>query len=107
MALEIHTRTDDVLDLKARAHNYLLLLLARQRSDDAKAGGSVAGQGWVYRDQLARMMSTDEATVNVQIYRARKALADAGIEDAALVVESRTGNRQIRIGVTDVEVIVV
>lgn len=105
VALEAVTRWEEVLDLKARAHNYLLLLLARKRAEDSAKGGLSTGHGWVYRDQLARMLSTDEATVNVQIYRARRALADAGIDDAALVVESRTGNRQIRIGVGDVEIV--
>jgi pSer/pThr/pTyr-binding forkhead associated (FHA) protein len=107
VSLEVVTRSEETLDLKARAHNYLLLLLARQRQADAEAGGSSAGHGWVYRDQLARQMRTDETTVNVQIFRARKALAEAGIDDAALVVESRVGNRQVRIGVTDVEIVTV
>jgi len=107
VALEVQTRAGEVLDLKARAHNYLLLLLARQRQSDAEQGGSLAGHGWIYRDELARQMRTDETTVNVQIYRARKALADAGVEDAALLVESRTGNRQVRMGVTEVEIVTV
>ena len=81
-----------------------MLLLARQRQKDAEADGSSESQGWMYRDQLARMLSTDERTVNVQIYRARKELANAQIEDAALLIESRTGNRQIRLGVSDFEI---
>jgi len=94
----------DPLNLGARAHNYLLLLLARQRLQDADEGGPIDGHGWLYREELARMLGTDERTLNVHIYRARQALATVGVEDAALLIEVRTSNRQVRIGVSQLVV---
>jgi len=86
--------------LKTRAHHYLLLTLARQRvSDAADASLSPSAHGWVYQDELLRMLGTDKNKLNVDIFRARKQFADAGVEGAANIVERRASTRQLRIGV--------
>lgn len=110
-----HTRDEEHVDivvcspsgaemttLANRAHHYLLLLLARQRLADAEA--SEADRGWLYQEELVRMLRTDDPGLNLHVFRSRKALAKLGVEDAAGIVERRSGSRQLRIGVRDVVV---
>lgn len=93
--------------LEARVHHYLLLTLARQRQRDAQDGGPEAGHGWVHQSELAHMLRIEESQVNLQIFRARRQLADAGVEDAAHIVERRTPGRQLRLGVAAFDITVV
>jgi len=97
------TRTTKV-DLKARAHHYVLLTLARARRDDATNGVEPAEQGWVYHGELARMLSTERTHINVAVYRLRKQLHDAGFSDAARCIERRLTTGQLRIGVPSFEI---
>lgn len=106
------------IELGARAHFYLLLTLARVRLDDARAvesgtagakdaGASDAaesGHGWMYQDDLAEMLGLDLKHLNVVVYRCRRQLAAAGILDAADVIERRNATRQIRLGISRVEI---
>lgn len=73
--LELHKQ--QVFDLSVRTHHYLLLQLARHRSEDAARGLDSKSQGWVYADQLAAELGLDSTHMNIQIFRARKQLADA------------------------------
>ncbi|MEM6990906.1 MAG: FHA domain-containing protein [Myxococcota bacterium] len=93
------------VDLKARAHHYVLLTLARRRDDDERAGVPAAEQGWVYHDALARMLSTARTHINVAVYRLRKQLQDAGFIDAAQCIERRLSTGQLRIGLSQFEIV--
>lgn len=72
--LELHHQ--NTLDLAIRTHHYLLLQLARHRALDAERGLDGKSQGWVYADQLAAELGIDGTHINIQIFRARKQLAD-------------------------------
>lgn len=72
--LELHQQ--QVLDLAVRTHHYLLLQLARHRSEDASRGLDKKSQGWVYAEHLAAELGLDSTHMNIQIFRARKQLAD-------------------------------
>lgn len=95
----------EALDLGSRAHHYLLLLLARQRIADAAADPPLpeSEHGWVYNDDLGRMLRISEQTVYLHVHRARRQLADAGIPDAAAIIERRPRAQQLRIGVAQLE----
>jgi hypothetical protein len=93
------------LDLKARAHHYPLLVLARLRLADLDAGKAPAERGWVHQDELLRMLHMDDNHLNISIYRARAQLAKLGVVDAAALIERRTGTRQLRLGVERIEVV--
>jgi hypothetical protein len=88
-----------VTPIEARAHQFLLLALARARLADA-AGGELpeTEHGWVYREDLPRMLGIEPELINLWIHRARKQLAQAGIRDAAALVERRVATTQLRIG---------
>ncbi|WP_437677544.1 FHA domain-containing protein [Sorangium sp. So ce131] len=90
------------LHLPARSHHYLLLTLARARLADA--GAPPAQQGWRDRDELCRMLATDESRLNVDVCRARKQFLAAGVHGAANLVERRPGTGRIRLGVGRVEI---
>ncbi len=91
------------IDLKARAHNYTLLLLARARIKDSDQKTLPdASHGWLYQDDLCRMLGVDDAKLNLFVFRARKQVSAAGIEGSAGIVERRVSTRQLRLGVGDV-----
>jgi hypothetical protein len=94
--LELHHQ--QTLDLAVRTHHYLLLQLARHRAEDAARGLDTKSQGWVYADQLAAELGLDSTHMNIQIFRARKQLADS-VPDALgqqCLLERRGG--KIRFG---------
>lgn len=105
------------LDLGARAHHAVLLALARARLEDqqqakpASASRAPTAQdsqhGWVYLDDLARKLALDEQHLNVAIFRSRRQLAEAGIQGAASIVERRRPTRELRIGVSRLEIVTV
>lgn len=90
--------------LSPRAFHYLLLILARERQRDIDAGTSSAEQGWVHIEDLCRMAETEPSRINVDVYRARRQLAKAGLVDAGQVVERRSTSRQVRFGFERFEV---
>lgn len=92
------------LDMQARAHHYVLLVLARQRLADEAAGVSLGEQGWIRQDELARMLRMEEGHLNISIHRARTQLGKLGVLDAAALVERRSGSRQVRIGAAQLEI---
>lgn len=90
----------DVRRVEPRAHLALLLTLARLRLGDHERSDLPASEcGWVYRDDLAKMLAIDPTLTNLWIHRARKQLSALGVRDSALVVESRAGGTQVRLGV--------
>lgn len=87
-----------VWNLGERAHHYFLLILARQRLHDIAAGIDDKNQGWIYLDDLLRMLGMEQSHLNIQIYRARKQVQKT-LKELVFVpqlVERRAGS--VRIG---------
>lgn len=86
------------IDLGVRTHHYLLAHLARVRMEDHLAGLDQKSQGWLYSEQLAAELGLDITHMNIQIFRARKQLAECleGIAGHQLLLERRAG--KIRFG---------
>ncbi len=91
------------IDLKARSYHYTLLTLARARLRDAELANDQ--RGWVQQSDLLAMLGVDAGNLHLDIYRLRRQLGEAGIRDAARIVERRAGTRQLRIGVTRLEIL--
>lgn len=89
------------MNLGARAHNYLLLTLARLRLSDRAAGFLDSACGWVYQEDLLRDLSTTHMQLNVDICRIRKHFGTLGLREAAAVIERRAKTKQLRIGIAD------
>ena len=101
-----------VVDLGARAHHALLLSLARSRLEDRaarQASGSApeSSEGWVYQDEIADQLAIDETHLNVAVFRCRRQLAEAGIIGAASIIERRRPTRELRLGVSRIEIVTV
>jgi len=102
-----------VIDLGARAHHALLLALARNRLEDRKASADrgerppESSEGWVYQDVLAERLAIDETHLNVAVFRCRRQLAEAGITGAASIIERRRPTREVRLGVSRIEIVAV
>jgi hypothetical protein len=86
-------------DLGSRGHNYLLLLLARHRLDDAARQLPDTACGWVYQDEIVGSLKTSPERLNIDIFRIRRQFAGIGVSDAGHVVERRPTTKQIRLGV--------
>lgn len=85
--------------LAPRTHHYTLVLLARARIRDQRAPGlSEAQRGWVFVDELCRMLSVDENRLNVDIYRVRQEMTSIGLANPAAIIERRRGSKQLRLG---------
>jgi hypothetical protein len=101
------------IDLGARAHHQVLLALGRSRLADrqARADGRAAppesSEGWVYQDELADQLAMDETHLNVAVFRCRRQLAESGIVGAASIIERRRPTRELRLGVTQIEIVTV
>jgi hypothetical protein len=98
-------RGDARLDLQARAHHYPLLILARRRLADQRAGVPEADQGWILLHELTSALRMDEGHLNICIHRARTQLGKLGVGDAAALVERRPGTKQLRLGVGRLELV--
>ena len=85
--------------LLPRSHHYMLLTLARVRVKSRDEGRLEPLQrGWVFVDDLCRMLSTDENKLNVEIFRVRQEMGQLGLTNGAAIVERRRGSRQLRVG---------
>jgi hypothetical protein len=94
-----------VTSLGSRAHHELLLELARARLRDKRVGIPAAEQGWLYVDALLRMLKLELHHLNINVFRARKQLARAGMLDTGSLVERRATTRQIRLGTDVIDII--
>lgn len=88
--------------LESRAHNYLLLHLARHRLKDG--GLPKNEQGWVERSDLSQRLQLDAEHVNVQLFRIRRNFAEAGVVDAGNLIECRRRPSQVRIGLCELRI---
>jgi hypothetical protein len=115
--IALTARSDNhVIDLGARAHHQVLLTLARSRLEDRKTWASSSNgrgappessEGWVYQDELAQRLAIDETHLNVAVFRCRRQLAEAGIVGAASIIERRRPTREVRLGVSRIEIVTV
>jgi hypothetical protein len=88
---------DEVTRVPPRAFHYLLLTLARARACDSDP--SEAERGYVDRDELCRMLGSDVAKLNVEIFRARRQFSELGVLGAAAIIERRVSSAALRLGV--------
>ncbi len=86
------------IHLPERAFHYVLLVLARARLADVAAGKDGRSAGWVARDDLLARLGASPEALNVDIHRARRQLADAGLTSASGIVERRHGAAELRLG---------
>lgn len=93
-----------VINLGARTHHYLTLLLARYKADEVASKVDETEQGWVYTEQLAKDLGLAETHVNIQIYRARKQFESAFDTqiDTENFIQRRRG--KVRLGATNFKV---
>jgi hypothetical protein len=97
--VQLHvTSAGQTFDLGARAHNYLLLTLARRRIADVAEGLAETTCGWIYQEDLAHDPTMAPPQLNIDVFRIRKHFASLGVVDAANIVERRPRTRQLRIG---------
>jgi len=89
-------------DLGARTHNFLLLHLARQHAGDDHL--PLAERGWVHREDLLRGLKMDPSALRMQIYRARRAYAKAGLPEPERLLERRPDAGTLRLGLPHDEV---
>jgi hypothetical protein len=95
----------ELIALRPRAHTYVLLTLARARlSDQGDAKLPPTSHGWIEQSRLLRMLATSLSQLTLDIYRARRQFADAGVVDSAQIVERRTSSRELRLGVERVTI---
>jgi hypothetical protein len=62
-----------------------------------------AAQGWIGQAELIRQLGYAEGRLHVEIHRVRRLFADAGVLDAANVIERHVSERKLRIGVAAIE----
>jgi hypothetical protein len=93
------------IDLGARAHNYLLLTLARYRLKDAASGLPDTACGWLCPDDISHDPMMWSPRLNVEICRIRKQFAACGVVDAPGIIERRNRLRQLRVGTGLVSVV--
>lgn len=79
--------------LEPREHGYVLLTLARARLEDEQM--PLDQRGWRNLDRLEKMLAMDANALNVAIHRARQQLAQAGVSNAANLVEVRRKQRRL------------
>lgn len=90
--------SNDELDLGERSHHYLLVHLLRHRISQSD------GAGWLDSQLLMKELGLEEAHINIQIFRARKQLAEAlpGTSGHSKFIERRRG--ALRVGLNLFEI---
>ncbi len=84
--------------LGSRAHNYLLLTLARQKLADSAAQIAAPSCGWMDKDQLAGGLRMTPQQIDGEIFRIRRHFASHGVPESSSVIERRERTRLIRLG---------
>ncbi|MEI9948001.1 MAG: FHA domain-containing protein [Pseudomonadota bacterium] len=84
--------------LGSRAHNYLLLTLARQKLADLAEQIAPASCGWMDKDQLAGGLRMTPQQIDGEIFRIRRHFASHGVPESSSVIERRERTRLIRLG---------
>ncbi len=94
------------LSLGTSVYLYLLVILARQRIQDATAGVRDSACGWVDYEGVADPIMESSAQLALGVHRVRKLFLKAGFGDGAQIIERRAG-RLIRIGTSQVTVVTI
>ena len=92
-------------ELGTRAHNYLLLTLARRRVADVAEGLPETSCGWIYQEDFPHDPTMASPHLNLDVLRIRKQFAALGVVDAANIIERRPRTRQLRIGVSRISIV--
>lgn len=86
--------------LGSRSFNYMLLVLAKARQDDERAGLPAPELGWIHVQDLARKLNTSVEAINVDVHRLRRSVEELGLFDnPADVIERRRTVGQVRLGI--------
>ena len=103
--LEVTARAEgEAHNLPPRAHQYLLLVLARTRLGDVAEGTVPSEAGWVYTSELRKMLRISANQLYVMSHRCRRELEELGVATSIDLIEKRTTSRQVRIGIEDLTV---
>jgi hypothetical protein len=95
-----------MFEMGSRAHNYLLLTLARRRLEDAANAIPESSCGWVYQEDLIDgLQLAGPSHLNLDVYRLRRQFGAAGVADAANIIERRPRTRQLRIGTSYLSIV--
>lgn len=87
--------------VETRAHHALLVVLARARVRDLDAPPD--DQGWTAREELQQALKVDDNELNQQIYRLRQQFSRMGLQGAARLVERRSTDGMVRLGISDLD----
>jgi hypothetical protein len=90
-------------DLGERAHNYLLLTLARRRLADEVSGVPASQGGWLDLSELAHDPSMAGSRLNLDVFRIRQQFAARGLAHHG-IVERRATTRQIRVSINRITI---
>jgi pSer/pThr/pTyr-binding forkhead associated (FHA) protein len=101
LSLEYRARS---VALGSRAHNYLLLTLARHKLAELSAGIPETSCGWMDKDQLADGLRITPPQVDGEIFRIRKHFASHGLLESSAIIERRARTKQIRLGLGHVRI---
>jgi len=93
---------DRSIVLPSRSFGYLLLYLARARIEDQEQGRPDVG--WVDAHECASRLGISPEKLNVDVYRLRTVLRKLGISDAIDIVERRVLTRQLRVGISSLQI---
>lgn len=88
--------------LAPKSHHYLLLTLARARLEEADS--PEPERGWVYTEDLMKMLRISSNQLYVAMHRARKEIEGLGLADGAELIERRATTHQVRLGSGDLRV---
>lgn len=93
--------------LEARPHHRLLLALARQRTRDVAEAVPSQLSGWVDEAALGRLLGQEPQQLAADVYRLRLQFAEAGVVDAAQIIERRGhgSSRELRIGIERISIV--
>lgn len=92
----------ETIKLPSRTFHYTLLTIARARAADPQPEAPSAG--WVYVGALCEDLGVHRKSLNVEIFRARKQLAEHGITEVGQLIERRAPNDQLRLGLPNITI---
>jgi hypothetical protein len=95
---------DRRVPLGSRAHNYLMLTLARQRLADRAAALPEASCGWMDKDELASGFKMTPQQVDGEVFRIRKHFTQHGLAESISIIERRARTKQIRLGLEQLRI---
>lgn len=107
---EEHVELDLTVDgttheLGARAHHYVLLLLARARIvDETRSDLGDGDKGWVFGGDLPDRLAITTENLNHQFWRLRRQLAQLGLDGRVELIERRLATRELRLAASRIRI---